>query len=46
MSRMNRYHVKHGVSSEEGRFLQRKSRIRLGEQVKVDMGPWGPESDG
>lgn len=44
MSRM-RYHVKHRVSSKEERFLQRKPRIRLGEQVKVNMGPWGPESD-
>lgn len=44
MSRM-RYHVKHRVSSKEERFLQRKPRIRLGEQVKVNMGPWGPDSD-
>lgn len=33
------------VSSKEGWFLQKKLRIRLGEQVKVEMGPRGPESD-
>lgn len=34
-----------GSPLKEGWFLQKKLRIRLGEQVKVEMGPRGPESD-